>query len=246
LSPAAVFDDVSLTRGDVLALDHVSVTMPGGTTTAVLGASGSGKSTLVQLAIGLLRPDSGRVTILGEPIDYANPGPLRRRIGYAIQDVALLPHMRVRQNIVLPARLNDWPPEDIRQRLHELVDLLHLPHDVLDRYPHELSGGQQQRAGICRAMMLRPELLLLDEPFSGLDAMTRQSIHEQFLALSREEPVASILVTHDPQEAVNLARYLVVMRQGRILQHGPVGEVIEHPADDYVAKLCTGLGSIGA
>ena len=199
----------------------------------------------VQLAIGLLRPDSGKIRILGERIDYDNPRALRRRIGYAIQDVALLPHMRVRENIILPARLNDWPADESDRRLLELVELMHLPPDVLDRYPHELSGGQQQRAGICRAMMLRPELLLLDEPFSGLDAMTRQSIHEQFLALQREEPVASLLVTHDPQEAINLAGYLVVMRQGRVLQDGPVTEVIDKPADAYVAKLCAGLGSIG-
>lgn len=243
--PAAEFRDVSLRRGEVQALDHVTVTMPGGQTTAVLGASGSGKSTLVQLAIGLLRPDSGTVRVLGEAIDYDNPRPLRRRTGYAIQEVALLPHLRIRENILLPARLASWTQAESDERLEELMALMHLPDDILTRYPHELSGGQQQRAGLCRAMMLRPELLLLDEPFSGLDAMTRQNIHEQFLELQSLEPVSSILVTHDPQEAINLARYLVVMRGGRVLQHGSVMDVTRSPSDDYVEKLCTGLAGTG-
>jgi len=241
---AARFDNVSLRRGEVLALDDVSVRMPGGETTAVLGGSGSGKSTMIQLAIGLLVPDFGEVQVLGETLDYADLRPLRRRIGYAIQDVALLPHLRIRENILLPARLNGWENARADARLDELMSLMHLPTDVLGRYPHELSGGQQQRAGLCRAMMLEPDLLLLDEPFSGLDAMTRQNIHEQFLELQASEPVSTILVTHDPQEAINLATCLVVMRDGRVLQQGTVAEVVERPADDYVHKLCTGLAGI--
>ena len=243
---AVVFDGVGLTRGTVRALDGVSVRMPGGQTTAVLGASGSGKSTLVQLAMGLLRPDSGSVSVLGAPIDYTDLRPLRRRIGYTIQDVALLPHLSIERNIRLPAELIGWDQARIDARLNELLSMMELPADVLPRYPHELSGGQQQRAGICRAMMLQPELLLLDEPFSGLDALTRQGIHERFLALRQQEPVATILVTHEPQEAVNLASYLVVMRDGRVLQDGPVAEVIASPANDYVRKLCTGLAGVAA
>ena len=241
---AVEFTDISLTRGSVRALREVSVSIPAGQTTAILGASGSGKSTLVQLAIGLLRPDSGSIRVFGAPLDYDKPQVQRRRMGYAIQEVALLPHMRVRDNILLPARLAEWPTDEGRERLAELMMLMQLPDDVLDRYPQELSGGQQQRAGICRAMMLRPDLLLLDEPFSGLDAMTRQGIHERFLALQKQEPVSSILVTHDPQEAINLARHLVVMREGRLLQSGEVNDVIERPVDAYVEKLCTGLAGM--
>ena len=241
---AAEFSHVTLRRGEILALDDVTVSMPSGRTTAVLGESGSGKSTLVQLIIGLLRPDTGDVRVLGAAIDYRDPRPLRRRIGYAIQDVSLLPHMRVRDNILLPSKLDRWDDAEAATRLAELLELMQLPDKVLHRFPHELSGGQQQRAGLCRAMMLRPELLLLDEPFSGLDAMTRQGIHKRFLALQRREPVSSVLVTHDPQEAINLADYMIVMRTGRLLQHGTVPEVIEHPADDYVDKLCTGLEGI--
>lgn len=238
---AAEFRHVTLKRGDVVALDDLTLTLPGQKTTAVLGASGSGKSTLIQLAIGLLRPDTGSVSTLGSRIDYDNLRPLRKRIGYAIQDIALFPHLSIRENILLPARLDGREDGEYEQRLQELLALMQLPDDVLPRWPHELSGGQQQRAGLCRAMMLRPELLLLDEPFSGLDTMTRSGIHDQFLRLQAAEPISSILVTHDPQEAINLADHMVVIREGRIQQHGPVDDVIDNPANDYVEHLCTGL-----
>lgn len=230
-----------LRRGDVAALENVSLKLKLGQTTAILGESGSGKSTLVQLIIGLLRPDSGTVKTLGADIDYDNPGPLRKRIGYAIQDVALFPHLKIRDNILLPARLSHWTEPDGMSRLEALLELMQLPGDVLDRYPHELSGGQQQRAGLCRAMMLGPELLLLVEPFSGLDTLTRRSIHEQFLRLQERESVSCVLVTHDPQEAINLARDIAVMRDGRVQQHGTVEDVMDQPANSYVGHLCTGL-----
>lgn len=241
---AVEYRSVSLRRGSVLALDEVTLALPLGQTTAILGTSGSGKSTLVQLAIGLLEPDSGTVLALGSNIDYANPRPLRKRIGYAIQDVSLFPHLRVRNNILLPATLAGWDQAQMQGRLGELLDLMRLPAGVLDRFPHELSGGQQQRAGLCRAMFLHPELLLLDEPFSGLDTMTRKSIHQQFLQMQAREPVSTVLVTHDPQEAINLSQHLVILRSGRVQQHGPVAQVIAHPANDYVRDLCTALGGL--
>jgi osmoprotectant transport system ATP-binding protein len=149
--------------------------------------------------------------------------------------------MRIRENIVLPAVLSNWTASEQEARLAELVELMHLPESVLDRYPHELSGGQQQRAGLCRAMMLRPELLLLDEPFSGLDTMTRRSIHAQFLELREKVPISTVLVTHDPDEATRLADYIVIMRRGKLQQFGPVNQVLERPANDYVRDLCTGM-----
>lgn len=241
---AVEFHDVSLRRGTVLALDQLNLTLPRRQTTAILGASGSGKSSLIQLVIGLLRPDSGQVRSLGKAIDYKNPSSLRKRIGYAIQDIALFPHLRVRANILLPARLDKRDVEASNSRLQELLQLMQLPADVLDRWPHELSGGQQQRAGLCRAMILQPELLLLDEPFSGLDTMTRISIHEQFLKLQEAEPISTILVTHDPQEAINLADYIVVMKEGRVQQHGLIDEVVDAPVNDYVGHLITALPGV--
>ena len=243
-SDALEFRGVSLRRGSVLALDDVTLSLPLGETTAILGASGSGKSTLIQLAIGLLRPSRGTIHALGAPIDYDDPRPLRKRIGYAIQDVSLFPHIRVRRNILLPATLSGWDHARMEARLAELMTLMRLPPGVLERYPHELSGGQQQRAGLCRAMLLHPELLLLDEPFSGLDTMTRKGIHEQFLQMQQQEPVSTVLVTHDPQEAINLSHRLVILRAGRIQQYGPVSEVIERPANEYVRELCTALESL--
>jgi osmoprotectant transport system ATP-binding protein len=238
---AAELDGVRLRRGDVLALDDVSLALPAGQTTAVLGASGSGKSTLVQLIIGLLSPDAGSVSALGETLADANLARIRKRIGYAIQEIALLPHMRVRENIVLPAVLSAWSEAEQNERLAELIELMQLPDSVLGRYPHELSGGQQQRAGLCRAMMLRPELLLLDEPFSGLDTMTRRSIHAQFLEVRSRVPISTILVTHDPEEAVRLAEHIVVMKTGQVQQFGPVAAVLADPANDYVRDLCRGI-----
>jgi osmoprotectant transport system ATP-binding protein len=238
---AAVLSNVCLRRGDVIALDRVSLALPAAKTTAVLGASGSGKSTLVQLIIGLLKPDSGTITTLGETLEPDTIQGLRKRIGYAIQEVALLPHLKIRNNILLPAVLNDWPEDSQNSRLMELLQLMQLPESVLDRFPHELSGGQQQRAGLCRALVLSPDLLLLDEPFSGLDTMTRRSIHEQFLSMRRSMPISTVLVTHDPEEAIRLADSMVVMRGGKVQQFGPVQEVLARPSNDYVRELCTGI-----
>jgi len=238
---AAELDNVRLKRGNVVAVDGVSLALPSAKTTAVLGASGSGKSSLVQLIIGLLTPDSGTVTTLGEILRPDNLRVLRKRIGYAIQSIALLPHMSIRRNILLPAILSDWEHHERNVRLGEVLDLMHLPESVLDRYPHELSGGQQQRAGLCRALMLRPELLLLDEPFSGLDTMTRRSIHRQFLAIQEKVPIATVLVTHDPDEAIRLADHIVIMRGGTVQQFGTADAVVERPANDYVRELCTGI-----
>lgn len=242
---AAELHDVNLRRGEVLALKNITLSFPRNLTTAILGTSGSGKSSLVQLIIGLLEPDSGSVFTLGEDLADCDRRRLRKRIGYAVQGVSLYPHMKVGRNIELPAILDDRPAQQTRARLAELMNIMQLPPDILQRYPHELSGGQQQRAGLCRAMMLRPELLLLDEPFSGLDTMTRRSIHQEFLNLRRVEPVSTIIVTHDPQEAVALADRLVVMMAGTVLQSGSTREVISQPANDQVRELCTGLGAAG-
>jgi len=244
---AAEFDNVTLCHGNLTAVDNVSLRLPSGATTAVLGASGSGKSTLVKLIIGLLIPDSGTVTTLGTPISKTSWSmqvlkDLRKRTGYAIQEVALLPHLRVRANIELPAMIDGQDAEARNARLSELLTLMELPESVLDRYPHELSGGQQQRAGLCRALMLRPELLLLDEPFSGLDTMTRRGIHERFRKMRALNPLSVVLVTHEPQEARKLADYVAIMRSGKLLQFDRTDIVMNSPANEYVRDLCTGLG----
>ncbi len=164
--------------------------------TAVVGASGCGKSTLLKLCNGLLCPDAGEVSVFGAPIDYQQLPVLRRRMGYAVQGTGLFPHMSARDNIDLGARLAGWSETAIAERIDELITLMHLDANLLDRYPHQLSGGQQQRVGLCRAMMLRPDVLLLDEPFAAIDPITRQDIHAQLQEIMREEPITALLVTH--------------------------------------------------
>ena len=202
---------------EATALDAVSLQFPDKVITAVIGPSGCGKSTLLKLCNGLIRPDTGAVRVFGEPIDYATLPRLRRRLGYAVQGNVLFPHLNARDNITLLARLEGWDAQQIGDRVLELMRLCQLEEAQLERYPHQLSGGQQQRVGLCRSMMLRPEILLLDEPFAAIDPITREDIQQQLLALQQAEPRTSVLVTHDMREALLLAEHIVVMGSGRIV-----------------------------
>ena len=231
--PALDIETASKRHGDTAALDAVSINFPEGLITAVIGPSGCGKSTLLRLCNGLVRPDSGRDRLLGEPVDYANLPPLRRRLGYAVQGNGLFPHLTARDNISLLARLEHWEQAQIDTRLQELLDLTHLEPKLLDSYPHQLSGGQQQRVGLCRAMMLRPEILLLDEPFAAIDPITRRDIHHQLLELHAADPRTTVLVTHAMDEALRLAEHIVIMGSGQVLLSESTGALLErHPADD--------------
>ena len=158
-------------------------------------------------------------------------------MGYAVQGAGLFPHLTVSGNITLVARQRGWPESRIEERFLTLMNLLELPEDFRDRYPHSLSGGQQQRVSLCRAMMLDPPLMLLDEPFSALDPITRRSIHEEFLRLQALGPRTTVLVTHDLAEAEKLADWLIILRDGEIVQCGELSAVRESPADDYVRRL---------
>lgn len=240
--PCIRFDDVSKRFNGAPVLDSVTLAFPDGAITAVVGASGSGKSTLLQHINGLLRPDSGSLRVFDSPVDYARPEPLRRRIGYAVQGVGLFPHLTVFENTALLAALEGWPEQRIRHRFERLFGLVNLSPALADRYPHTLSGGQQQRVGLCRALMLEPALLLLDEPFSGADPITRREIHREFLRLCAEEPVSAALVTHDMREALDLASYLVILREGRVVQAADVETVAAAPADAYVEDLLRDAG----
>lgn len=234
------FDRVTKQIGDELLLDDVNVCLPDRVTTAVIGASGSGKSSLLNHINGLLRPDSGIVELFGEALNYDRLPELRRRIGYAVQQIGLFPHLTVADNITLVARLSGWSKQRIDAQLERLLALARLPSDLLDRYPGTLSGGQQQRVGLCRALMLGPELLLLDEAFSGVDPIARQDIYRDFLALRDEVECTVILVTHDLREAVALARYGVILREGSIEQAGALADLVRNPANEYVERLLAG------
>jgi osmoprotectant transport system ATP-binding protein len=231
---------VTTRYGDTEVLKGLSLAARARAVTAIVGASGSGKSTLLQLVNGLVKPEHGEVLVFREPLPRADLSRIRRRIGYAVQGTALFPHLRVARNINLMGEIAGWDRGRIRTRTLELMELMNLEPELGQRYPHELSGGQQQRAGICRAMFLGPEILLLDEPFSGVDALTKREIHARFVHLMDVEPTTVLLVTHDVHEALTLAADIVVMRDGGIEQRGPVADVVSAPANTYVEALLSG------
>jgi osmoprotectant transport system ATP-binding protein len=235
--PQIVIDNASKSYGAVQALDDVSIAIESGTTTAVVGPSGGGKSTLLQLINGLVRPDGGRVLVFEQPIDYSQLPRLRLQIGYAVQGTGLFPHMDAWANITLLARLEGWSTERVRKRASHLMNLVGLGGALAHRYPHELSGGQKQRVGLCRAMMLAPEVFLLDEPFGALDPITRSEIHREFVKLQSSEPRTMVLVTHDLKEAFTLAGRIVILDDGRIVQDGTRAEILDTPAAALVRDL---------
>lgn len=165
---------------------------------------------------------------------------LRRRMGYAVQGAGLFPHLTVFENVTLVARLENYSEEKISKRYHYLLDLLELSDELSHRYPHSLSGGQQQRVSLCRAMMLNPPLLLLDEPFSALDPITRDTIHAEFIGLQKAESRSIVMVTHDMSEALKLARYLIVLKDGSVVGEGPPEAMQANPANSYVEQLFRG------
>ena len=215
----------------------IDLALPAGQTSALVGASGCGKSTLLQLINAVYRPDEGELHVFGEPVPTANVEPFRRRIGYAVQGAGLFPHLTVAANVGLLAQLEGWPADAVQERRRELFDLVGLAEELDDRYPHQLSGGQQQRAGLCRALMLKPAMLLLDEPFSAIDPITRADLYPQFEQLREHESVSTVLVTHDLREAQRLADYLVVLGEGGVMQAGSPAEVTAAPANSFVQAL---------
>jgi osmoprotectant transport system ATP-binding protein len=186
---------------------------------------------------GLMRPDSGTVRVFDEAIDYDRLVALRRQIGYALQGVGLFPHLTVRQNIIIQARLAQWPAERIDKRLHELIGFVNLVSEKLSKYPHQLSGGEQQRVGLCRAIMIDPPVVLLDEAFGALDPITRNEIHREFLHLQKIQARTIVLVTHDLREALKLADYIFILNRGVLQQSGRKRDVLSKPANPFVGEF---------
>lgn len=204
--------------------------------TAVLGRSGSGKSTMLELINGMLRPKAGTVAVFGKPLDYAQVYALRRQIGYVVQRAALFPHMTVGRNISLSGVVQGQSQEMLSARVRTLLAMAQLPEAYSGKYPHELSGGEQQRVSLCRAMFLNPPILLMDEPFSALDYGTKQAIYAHFQAWQAAEPRTVILVTHDWEEAKQLADAFVWIDDGRIRSHGNKEE-LDRWKEEYLAHL---------
>ena len=223
--------------GEEWVFRSVDVKIPDAQVTAVIGASGSGKTTLLRLINGLYRPDEGDVKVLGEKIPQKSQHLFRRKIGYAVQGAGLFPHMTIESNITKLAKLGGWSHDRIQVRLDDLLDLTGLDIEMKQRYPHELSGGQQHRVSLCRALMLEPKLLLLDEPFSAIDAITRNEIQDAFIELQQKLAFSAVLVTHDFREATKLAHYLLVLGDHGIEQHGSLQDVVEQPTSLFLREL---------
>ncbi|MGI9259078.1 MAG: ATP-binding cassette domain-containing protein [Gammaproteobacteria bacterium] len=231
------FQSVTKRYAQTTVLEDLTLSIAPQAVTGVVGESGSGKSTLLQLVNGLIRPDTGNVLVFGKPLPSSELAKFRRRVGYAVQGTGLFPHLRVADNIALIAKLEKWSQSDIDSRISELMQFMDLEPALRTRYPHELSGGQQQRVGICRAMFLRPEILLLDEPFSGVDPLMKRDIHERLIALLSAEPATVVLVTHDIAEAKRLTQELVILSDGRLVQTGSIADIERQPANERVALL---------
>jgi osmoprotectant transport system ATP-binding protein len=230
--------EVAKTYGDgTAALAGVTLAVNPGETVALVGESGSGKTTLLRTFNRMIEPSAGAVRVEGKPVADLDPIALRRRIGYVPQDGGLIPHWRVERNVELVPRLLGWDRDRRRERTREMLELVGLSAAQGGRYPAELSGGQRQRVAFARALAADPPLILLDEPFGALDALTRLELHRQFLELKSRLAKTAVLVTHDLSEAFRLADRIGVMRAGRLLQLGVPKELEERPADPYVSAL---------
>lgn len=241
-SPFAIsFKNISKKYGETEVLKNVDLNILDKETTALVGESGSGKTTLLQIVNGLISPSAGQVEIFGATIDYNDLPQLRKKMGYAVQGAGLFPHMTVFENITVMAKLDGWSEQEIHERANFVIELVDLHKNLLDRFPHKLSGGQQQRVSLCRAMMLNPPLLLLDEPFSALDPITKGYIHSEFIKLQKAESRAILFVTHDMEEAVKLADNIVIIKEGELVQYGKTDEITRAPKNDYVKGLLQSL-----
>jgi osmoprotectant transport system ATP-binding protein len=240
MEPAVSFQNVHASRGGRPVLHDVSLTVGQRETVALVGRSGSGKTTLLRLVNRLLAPDAGRVLVDDRDVSEWDPIVLRRRTGYVIQDVGLFPHMTVAANIATVPELLNWDPARIGARVDELLSLVGLePRDFRDRWPDELSGGERQRVGLARALAADPPLLLMDEPFGALDAITKRELHAEFALVQQAIHRAAILVTHDITEAFTLADRVAVLHDGRIAAVGTPAE-LRRSTDPRVFTLVVG------
>jgi osmoprotectant transport system ATP-binding protein len=229
--------DVSKRYADATALHSTSLSVESGKTTVLIGPSGCGKSTLLRLIIRLIEPDSGSVEFNGEPITPDTIRNLRRRIGYVIQEGGLFPHLTARANVLLMARHIGKSEAEMQNRLAELCELTRFSANLMSRYPVELSGGQRQRVGLMRALMLSPELLLLDEPLGALDPLVRASLQKDLKEIFAGLRQTVLFVTHDLAEAIYFGDEIVLMNDGRVVQKGSVGDLREKPADPFVLEF---------
>ncbi|MCY8204265.1 MULTISPECIES: choline ABC transporter ATP-binding protein OpuBA [unclassified Bacillus (in: firmicutes)] len=231
-------ENVSKTyKGGKKAVNNVNLKIAKGEFICFIGPSGCGKTTTMKMINRLIEPSAGKIFIDGENIMEQDPVELRRKIGYVIQQIGLFPHMTIQQNISLVPKLLNWPEQQRKERARELLKLVDMGPEYLDRYPHELSGGQQQRIGVLRALAAEPPLILMDEPFGALDPITRDSLQEEFKKLQKTLHKTIVFVTHDMDEAIKLADRIVILKAGEIVQVGTPDDILRNPADEFVEEF---------
>ncbi|MWV46719.1 betaine/proline/choline family ABC transporter ATP-binding protein [Paenibacillus sp. HJL G12] len=220
------------------ALKDINLEFKEGEITVLIGPSGCGKSTTMKLINALNTPSSGKVLIDGKNISGLNPVELRRNIGYVIQSVGLFPHMNISKNVGVVPRLKKWDKGKTDQTVNELLDMVGLDHTVYGtRYPSELSGGQQQRVGVARALAADPDIILMDEPFSALDPISREQLQDELIRLQQDLHKTIIFVTHDMDEAIKIADTIILMKDGEVVQTGKPDTILRHPANDFVRNF---------
>ena len=220
------------------ALDNINLEIKEGELMVLIGPSGSGKTTTMKMINRLIEHTDGEIFIDDKEIKETNPVELRRNIGYVIQQIGLLPHMTIRENVALVPKLKNWNPSQYKDKVNELLDMVGLdPETFGDRYPTELSGGQQQRVGVIRALAADPDIILMDEPFSALDPISREQLQDELVRLQQEIQKTIVFVTHDMDEALKIADRITIMREGKVVQVDTPENILRHPANDFVKSF---------
>lgn len=230
--------------GDVPALHAINLSIARGKIMVLIGPSGCGKSTLLRLIVGLVRPDSGQIIFDRQPIESDGLQEFRRHVGYVIQEGGLFPHLTASANILLMARHLGKMEDQTMARLRELCQLTRFSENLLSRYPAELSGGQRQRVSLMRALMLSPELLLLDEPLGALDPLVRASLQKDLKQIFVDLKQTALLVTHDLAEAAYLGDEIVLMNEGKVIQQGSIADLRQKPANQFVTEFINAQRSL--
>ncbi|KRM11880.1 betaine/proline/choline family ABC transporter ATP-binding protein [Paucilactobacillus suebicus] len=223
--------------GGKVAVEDVSLDIDAGDFVCFIGTSGSGKTTTLRMINRMINPTSGKILLNDQDVTKMDPDKLRRQLGYVIQNVGLMPHMTIRDNITLVPKLLKWSKDKRDERANQLIKLAQLPAEFLDRYPSELSGGQQQRIGVVRAFAANQDIILMDEPFGALDPITRESLQDLVLDLQKRLGKTFIFVTHDMDEALRFATKIVIMSHGQVVQVDTPDNILKHPKNDFVKHL---------
>jgi len=229
--------NITKSYGEQEVIRNLTISFPPEEIGVLIGPSGCGKTTTLEMINGLTKPDSGEILVDNEKVASTDIIALRRRIGYAIQEVGLFPHYTVFENIVIVPRILKWDMAKINKRVEELLSLVNLKNEMLEKLPHQLSGGQQQRVGVARALAADPKYLLMDEPFGALDPINRAHLQDEFLRIQEKLKKTVIFVTHDMDEALKVGNRIAVMNKGEIMQFDTPMNLIKNPAADFVKNL---------